>query len=94
MNKTEIKIELERIVQEEEIQNFLDKGKELIKAFWVIYNEQEKNKVEDEQTEESAVDEESALLDEEIKSLILNLSIRLLISSSKNQHFSMRKSKV
>ena len=76
MNKTEIKIELERIVQEEEIQNFLDKGKELIKAFWVIYNEQEKNKVEDEQTEESAVDEESALLDEEIKSLIDKFKIR------------------
>jgi len=76
MNKTEIKIELERIVQEEEIQNFLDKGKELIKAFWVIYNEQEKNKVEDEQPEESAVDEESALLDEEIKSLIDKFKIR------------------
>ena len=76
MNKTEIKIELERIVQEEEIQNFLDKGKELVKAFWAIYNEQEKNKVDDELPDDSTVDAESALLDEEIKNLIEKFKTR------------------
>lgn len=70
MNKKEIKIQLEEIVKEEEIQEFLEKGKELIKAFWDINNEQKENKAEDDGAQETTVDPELTQLDDEIKSLI------------------------
>jgi hypothetical protein len=72
MEKLDIKTKLEEILTHENVQEHVNAGKELVKEFWNIYNEEQKT-LKEKQADlevELEFDAESVALDEEIKILI------------------------
>jgi hypothetical protein len=72
MEKLDIKTKLEEILTHENVQEHVNAGKELVKEFWNIYNEEQKTLKEKQADLEAELefDAESVALDEEIKILI------------------------
>jgi len=72
MEKIDIKAKLEEILSHENVQEHVNAGKEVVKEFWNIYNEEQKI-LKEKQADlnvELEFDAESVALDEEIKILI------------------------
>lgn len=91
MEKTEIKTQLEGILQAEKIQDHLNKGKELCKTFWSIYNAEQKELQNASEERESAADGDDVAVEESPVSLELDEQIKELISQFNEKKANLEK---